>query len=130
VSNRISFLAVLGIAAVPALCWGQAQSATSSKRLEVLEKYQAAPTVLKDGKSVPVRARLSQIVVAGREPLTDLPTHGFMLMQLRGGKVSITINGKEEKHVNGDFWVVPANAKISISATGETATVEIISLSL
>lgn len=124
--RRTPLLGAIGFLLAATLGWGQAAKEQSP---EVHEKYKGTATVLKNGKPIQVRASLSQMVVAGRQQIT-LPAHGFVLMQLRGGKLTVSIDGKEEHHVNGDFWVVPANAKVSIVATGETAILEMISLSV
>jgi hypothetical protein len=112
------------------LLWGQPQPAGKQPGMETRERYQGSVTVLKNGKPVQVRGAIRQITLPGHQQVTQLPAQGFSLMQLRGGSLTILINGKEEKHVSGDFWVVPANAKVSLTATGETATVEMISLSV
>jgi quercetin dioxygenase-like cupin family protein len=111
--------------AVPAL---SQQRPAANPNMETRDKYQGSATVLKNGKPVPVRAAIRQIIVQGHQHVAELPARGFLLLQLRGGKITAVINGKEEKHVAGDFWVVPANAKMSLDATGETATIEVVSL--
>ncbi len=128
-SGRTSLLIAIGFLSTVVPAWSQQRPAANST-METREKYQGTATVLKSGKPVQVRAAIRQIIVQGHQHVAELPGRGFFLLQLRGGKITAVINGKEEKHVAGDFWVVPANAKMSFDATGETATIEVVSLNV
>jgi quercetin dioxygenase-like cupin family protein len=123
----ISLPIAIGLVSSAITAWSQ-QRPAANPNMETRDKYQGSATVLKSGKPVPVRAAIRQIIVQGHQHVAELPARGFLLLQLRGGKITAVINGKEEKHVAGDFWVVPANAKMSFDATGETATIEVVSL--
>ena len=123
----ISLPIAIGLVSSAITVWSQ-QRPAANPNMETRDKYQGSATVLKSGKPVPVRAAIRQITVQGHQHVAELPARGFLLLQLRGGKITAVINGKEEKHVAGDFWVVPANAKMSFDATGETATIEVVSL--
>ncbi len=124
---RVPLLIALGLVSSAITAWSQ-QRPAANPNMETRDKYQGSATVLKSGKPVPVRGAIQQITVQGHQHVAELPARGFLLLQLRGGKITAVINGKEEKHVAGDFWVVPANAKMSFDATGETATIEVVSL--
>ncbi len=93
-------------------------------------RLESSVTVLgKDGNPRPVKAALRRWVIPGKQR-AELDEHGFLLVQLRGGKVTVTMDGKEQKHVPGDFWVVPANSKMSIQVLTETAGLDVLSLDL
>ena len=89
----------------------------------------SATLVGKDGKPRPVKAALRRWVIPGKQR-AELDERGFLIIQLRGGKVNVTMDGKEQKHVPGDFWVVPANSKMSIQVLTETAGLDVLSLDL
>jgi len=93
-------------------------------------RLQSSATVLsKDGKVRPVKAALRRWIIPGKQ-LAELDERGFLLIQLRGGKVTVTIDGKEQKHAPGDFWVVPANSRMTIQVTTETAGLDVLSLDI
>jgi len=77
------------------------------------------------GKSKNVRVAVHQWTILGEQRIPELQERGFLLVQLLGGKVTTVIDGKEQRRAKGEFWIVPANAKMSIHATGETATLEV-----
>ena len=89
----------------------------------------SATLIGKDGKPRPVKAALRRWVIPGKQR-AELDERGFLIIQLRGGKVNVTMDGKEQKHVPGDFWVVPANSKMSIQVMTETAGLDVLSLDL
>lgn len=94
-------------------------------------QFQASATLQdKSGKSKMVQAATHQWIILGEQRIPELPENGFLLVQLLGGNVTTTIDGKEQKRKKGEFWVVPANEKMSIHSKGETATLEVTVLSV
>src|SRR6266581_2152036 len=103
---------VFGCLPLAATTLAQKQEGINTATIQHSEKFQGAATLLdKGGKPRMVRASVRQ-------------------WQILGGKVTTVIEGKEQKRVSGEFWVVPANARMSIHATGETATLEVTVLSI
>jgi quercetin dioxygenase-like cupin family protein len=59
-----------------------------------------------------------------------LPESGFLLVTVRAGKVTTTINGQTQQRRTDDFWTVPENTRMSVEASGEAALLEVLSLSV
>jgi len=122
---------VLGWLTSSATTYAQKQESINTAAIQHLEKFQGAATLVDTkGKPRMVRAAVHQWTILGEQRIPEFQEHGFLLVQLLGGKVSTVIDGKEQRRVKGEFWVVPANAKMSIHATGETATLEVTILSI
>lgn len=58
------------------------------------------------------------------EKVSKFPEQGFMIVQLRTGKVNVSIGGKEAKRKPGDFWPVPAGSSMGIEVTSEAAILQ------
>jgi quercetin dioxygenase-like cupin family protein len=103
----------------------------STATIQHVEKFQGATTLLdKSGKPRMVRAAVHHWTILGEQRIPEFEERGLLLVQLLGGKVTTVIDGKEQKRSKGEFWVVPANAKMSIHATGETATLDVTVLNI
>jgi len=109
----------------------QKHESIDTAAIQHLEKFQGAATLLDTkGKPSMVRAAVHQWTILGEQRIPEFQEGGFLLVQLLGGRVSTVIDGKEQKRAKGEFWVVPANARMSVHATGETATLEVTILSV
>ena len=109
----------------------QKQEGINTATIQRSEKFQGAATLIdKGGKPRMVRASVHQWTILGDQLIPEFHERGLLLVQLLGGKVTTVIEGKEQKRASGEFWVVPANARMSIHATGETATLEVTVLSI
>ncbi len=94
------------------------------------DRLEAATTVMnKEGKPLPVNGTLRHWIIPGKRTV-EISEPGFLLVELRGGKVNTVIEGKEEKRVPGDFWTVPANGKMTIQVTGESAGLDVLSVAV
>ena len=83
----------------------------------------------KGGKTQNASVTIRQWTIPGKQKM-DVPERGFLLVTLRAGKVTTTIDGKEEKRRTDDFWTVAENAKMSVEAAGEAAILEVISFTV
>ena len=109
----------------------QQKEAAATNAVAQVDRFKAVATVVdKGGKLTSVRAEMRHWVIAGHRRIPEFPEHGFLLIELRGGKLTTTLNGKEEKHVGGDIWVVPAGSKMAVEATGETTAFDVLVLNL
>ena len=59
-----------------------------------------------------------------------LPVNGFYVANLVGGIVTVTINGISEKHLPGEFWVVPDGKSMYVQLEGQNAVLQTISFNL
>lgn len=108
-----------------------AQNAEASVAVQPRVLFNSTATVTdKLGKSREIRATVSRWIIAPHKSIAEFPEHAFLLVQLRGGRVVTVIDGKEEKRVHGDYWVVPAGAKMSVQCVGEACTLDVVNFSL
>lgn len=98
--------------------------------LQPREIFSSTATLTDKGKPQEVRCTLSRWLIPPHKRIAEFPVHAFLLIQLRAGGVITAIDGTEEKHVTGDYWVVPANAKMSVQCVGEACTLDVMTLSL
>jgi hypothetical protein len=54
----------------------------------------------------------------------QLPLHGNTVMELRGGSVFTSIDGKRLKRSPGDFWTVPPTAPVRLETENDSAAVQ------
>ena len=117
---------MLGVVASPQTA--QKPPAGATETVRVRERFQLSATLLdKAGKSRTVRVSARQWDVLGNKRVAQFPEHGFLLVELIGGRVTTAIGGKEQKRHHGEFWTVPANTPMSVTALGEDATLRVIS---
>jgi|SRR5271154_1315544 len=117
---------VLGWFTSSVRAYAQKQESINPAAIQHLDKFQGAATLLDmSGKSRNVHVAVHQWTILGEQRIPEFQERGFLLVQLLGGKVTTVIDGKEQRRAKGEFWIVPANAKMSIHATGETATLEV-----
>jgi quercetin dioxygenase-like cupin family protein len=64
----------------------------------------------------------------GTQKIDIFPEKGSLIIQLHSGKVKTLINGKETQHKMGEFWFVPAGARMSLQVVSESALVQVFSL--
>lgn len=96
---------------------------TSIERLETSAKFMA-----KDGQAKVASVTLRQVSVYGKDPLDPISGPGFRLMTLRAGKVTTSLDDREQKRNPGDIWTVPESAKFSLRVQGEAAVIDIITV--
>ena len=110
----------------------RAQKTPNSPNLEQRNRFDGSTTLLgKAGRTETIHVTMRQWVVSGRQPVRDFPGfpgHGFLLVQLRAGKVITVIDGKQERRIGSDFWVVPPNSQMLVQVIGETANLDVLDL--
>jgi glucose/arabinose dehydrogenase len=95
------------------------------ERLTRAERFQGALTAkAKDGKAVPVQVALRTWSVRAGPGALRLPDQGFLVIQLHSGKLKTTMDGKQQERHEGEFWVVPVGAQMSIEVVSETAVLQ------
>jgi quercetin dioxygenase-like cupin family protein len=122
---------VLGCLGLAAVAFAQKKEGSGAAAAKQTERFQGT-AALKDkaGKAKTVRLAVHNWTLLGEQHIDQFPEHGFLLVQLLSGKVTTVIDGKTEKRNKGEFWVVPANAKMGIDARGEVTGLEITVLSV
>jgi quercetin dioxygenase-like cupin family protein len=111
--------------------WAQEERAINAAPIQHSETFRGSAMVLsKNGRRETVRVTIDLWTILGEQKIAEFQEHGFLLVQLLGGKATTVIDGKEQKRLKGEFWVVPANSRMSILTTGETASLEVTRLSI
>jgi quercetin dioxygenase-like cupin family protein len=83
----------------------------------------------RDGRVQALRVALHEwTLVAGRD-IARFPADGNLLVQLRAGRVTTTIDGQSMARSEGEFWVVPAGKTMALRVTTEMATIATTSVS-
>ena len=106
--------------------------ATQSKSDENAQSYQllakgvvsSAPLHVQF-KSGALRLEIRNLVM-GRGQTESIPTPTEMLLEVRQGAVTATINKEKVGHSQGDFWVVDKGSAFTIQNSGEVAVVRAI----
>jgi hypothetical protein len=61
------------------------------------------------------------MIGVGQGTQLTLPTDHEVALEVRTGNVIVTTDGLREEHAGGDIWVVPLNARVTISPSGEAS---------
>jgi len=76
-------------------------------------------------KSAPLRLELRNLIM-GRGETESIPTPTRILLELRQGAVTITVNREKQSQSQGDFWVVDKGSSFTIQNSGEVAVLRAI----
>jgi len=76
-------------------------------------------------KSAPLRLELRNLIM-GRGETESIPTPTRILLELRQGAVTITVNREKQSRSQGDFWVVDKGSSFTIQNSGEIAVLRAI----
>jgi len=76
-------------------------------------------------KSAPLRLEIRNLVM-GRGETEAIPTPARILLELRQGGVTTTINQGKMSRTQGDFWVVEKGSTFTIQNPGEIAVLRAI----
>jgi hypothetical protein len=99
---------------------------SSKAGYEVLAKgVVAGPMFQTQFKSAPLRLEFRNWIM-GRGDTETIPTPTRILMELRQGSITTTINGEKSERRSGDFWMVEKGAALRIQNPGEVGVVRAI----
>ena len=62
-------------------------------------------------------------LVMGHAKASNVPTPADVVMELRGGAVTTTINGQTQERIEGDFWTVEKGSHLDIENKGQVAVI-------
>jgi len=62
-------------------------------------------------------------LIMGHAKASDVPTPADVVMELRGGAVTTTINGQTQERIEGDFWTVEKGSHLDIENKGQVAVI-------
>lgn len=76
-------------------------------------------------KSAPLRLEIRNLVM-GRGETEAIPTPTRILLEVRQGAVTTTINREKQGRNQGDFWVVDKGSSFTMQNSGEVAVIRAI----
>jgi hypothetical protein len=71
-------------------------------------------------KSAPLRLQIRNLIM-GHGETEPIPTPTRILLELRQGAVTTTINREKQDRRQGDFWVVDKGSSFTVQNSGEVA---------
>jgi quercetin dioxygenase-like cupin family protein len=108
-------------------CAGPAQTSQNDGLPPVNRFEGSAQFMGKEGKQKDAHVAIRQWTIPARQRVDTFPERGFLLITVRAGKVTTTVDGKQQQRGTDDFWTVPENSKLAVEAGGEAAVLEVIS---
>jgi hypothetical protein len=114
-----------------------AQEAAASKQalvdpLKVFRATEAfqAPLALKtkEGKTAALKVALHTWSIDGALGRQSIKTSEFTLFRVRGGKIRVLLDGKEEMKRTDEYWTSPAGTTVTLQVKGETALLDVLTV--
>jgi quercetin dioxygenase-like cupin family protein len=114
------------VAAVP----GHTQSKNAGEEtVRRIDRFRGSAKLSpKSGGPKDASMSVRQVSVPGKQRVDVALDPGFHVVTLRAGEITAAIDGKEEKHNTGDIWTVKENSRMSVTASGEAAVLEVMTL--
>jgi hypothetical protein len=82
----------------------------------------------KDGKVRQLRVVVRNWIIDNRRQVAKFPEKGFMVVQLRGGELATTIDGKRQQRKEDEFWTVRAGSAMGVETGNDSAIVQILAI--
>jgi len=102
-----------------------------AKAFRVTEGFQSPLSLkTKTGKAVTLKVGIHTWSIDGALGRQTIRTTDFTLFHLRGGKIKVFIDGKEEMKTPDSYWTLPAGAMLTMQVKGETALLDAMTVSL
>jgi hypothetical protein len=83
----------------------------------------------KQGKAVSLKVAVHKWSIDGSLGRQTVHVDDFTLFQVRGGKIKMLVDGKEDVKSADAYWTVPAGATFTFEVKGETALLEAMTVS-
>jgi quercetin dioxygenase-like cupin family protein len=112
---------VLGL--VAALAQAPAAPLKPLERFDGTLRFRAQPG---EARAPEAGVRVDNWIIDGRQKIDrfPLPAQGFVIVQLRGGTLTTTIDGKRERRREGAFWTVPPGATMAVETGDDSAVIQ------
>jgi len=101
------------------------QAPTSAQYGVAAKGIVASPAVKIQFKSAPLRLEVRNLIM-GRGETESIPAPTRILLELRQGAVTTTVNREKQERHQGDFWVVEKDSSFTIQNSGEVAVLRAI----
>lgn len=129
--RRLSLVILLSLAPLPALAQQQRRPPDDQRPPErpPQTKYEViVPGMVANSpfdlqfRSADLRLQVRDLIM-GRGEARDVPVPARILMELRGGGVSTTINGAKTERTQGDLWIVEKGDRLTVENTLDVAVI-------
>jgi hypothetical protein len=99
-----------------------------ARRMQSVERFVGETRVRTAQGTAVVRVDIRNWTFGGGLKVDELPlqTRGLMIVQLRGGNLATVIDGQRQERREGEFWTVPAGARMGIETAGDSAVIQTI----
>jgi hypothetical protein len=116
--------------------WGQAHteangaSADPAKAFRVREGFHAPLSLkTKQGKTISLNVAVQKWSIDGTLGPQTIRVDNFTIFQMRSGKIQTQADGKDVIKTADDFWTMPAGSTLIFKVKGETALLEVVTVS-
>ena len=116
--------------------WGQAHaevkgaSTDAAKTFRVREGFHAPLSLkTKQGKAVSLNVAVRTWSIDGTLGPQTIRVDDFTIFQMRSGKIQTQADGKDVIKIADDFWTMPAGSTLIFKVKGETALLEVVTVS-
>jgi hypothetical protein len=82
----------------------------------------------KEGKTAVLKVGLHTWSIDGALGRQSIKTNEFTLFRVRGGKIRVSQDGKEEMRSTDEYWTVPAGTTVTLQVKGETALLDVLTI--
>ena len=82
----------------------------------------------REGTARRVRVVMRNWIIDNRRQISRFPEEGFLIVQLRAGKLTTTIEGKRAERTEDEFWTVPAGSVMSIETGNDSAIIQTVAI--
>jgi hypothetical protein len=117
--------------------WGQAHtetkgaSADAAKTFRVREGFHAPLNLkTKQGKAISLNVAVQRWSIDGTLGPQTIHVDDFTIFQMRSGKIQTQADGKDVIKTADDFWTVAAGSTFIFKVKGETALLEVVTVSM
>jgi hypothetical protein len=82
----------------------------------------------KEGKTTALKVGLHTWSIDGALGRQSIKTGEFTLFRVRGGKIRVFLDGKEEMKSTDEYWSVVAGTRVTLQVKGETALLDVLTI--
>jgi len=111
------------IVAIPSKAHAQQDTAVQVSPYRQLAKGVAATTQFSTDSLRGYHTEVMDLILGPQGDAPEVPLGGFALMELRAGRIQLTIDGKQTRRNSGDYWSVSKGARLAIHNLGELAVI-------
>jgi hypothetical protein len=82
----------------------------------------------REGMARRLRVVMRNWIIDNRRQIARFPEEGFLIVQLRAGKLTTTIDGKRDERTEDEFWTVPVGSVMSVETGNDSAIIQTVAI--